>query len=114
MPDHHLCDVGDIEDGGSAGYVLERDARKIGIMVIRQGGTVHTYRNACPHIGTPLDFMPGQFLDKERAFILCSTHGALFRIEDGYCVSGPCAGGSLTQVKTTIREGAVYVDSDGG
>jgi nitrite reductase/ring-hydroxylating ferredoxin subunit len=36
-------------------------------------------------------------------------HGALFRPEDGFCVSGPCAGESLKQLKLELRDGAVWL-----
>ena len=62
-------------------------------------------RNGTLHNGTPLDFEPGRFLDLERAHILCTNHGALFRIEDGYCVSGPCAGKHLEPAEAEIRSG---------
>jgi nitrite reductase/ring-hydroxylating ferredoxin subunit len=107
-----LCRLEDVDDGQSGGYALTHNEKLIGVMVIRQGDTVYTYRNSCPHIGTPLDFMPGKFLDKSREHILCSTHGALFRIEDGHCISGPCAGGALTPIKATVRDDIVYVELD--
>ncbi len=114
MSEHTLCALDDINDGMSAGYALLHNDKLIGVIVIRQGNVVYTYRNACPHIGTPLDFTPGQFLDVDRQHILCSTHGALFRIEDGHCISGPCAGGALTHVRAEVRDGTVYVDLDAG
>lgn len=104
-----LCDLDDIEDGQSAGFAVQTDGGRVGIMAIRQAEAVYTYVNSCPHIGTPLDFKPGQFLDMAREYILCSTHGALFRISDGDCISGPCAGKSLKQVPNDIRDGTVYV-----
>ncbi|MEQ8667421.1 MAG: Rieske 2Fe-2S domain-containing protein [Rhodospirillales bacterium] len=104
-----LCALEDITDGGSAGFAVDRgDGSTLGIMAIRRIGGIHLYENACPHIGTPLDFTPGQFLDLEREYILCSTHGALFRIEDGHCISGPCAGDELTSIKAAIEDGVVY------
>lgn len=107
---HRLCALHDIADGESAGFAVERgDGSKIGVMVIRQGDEVFLYENSCPHIGTPLDFTPGQFLDIDRAYIICSTHGALFRIGDGHCVSGPCAGDSLTPIAGFVRDGDVFV-----
>lgn len=106
---HRLCSLDDIADGGSAGFAVDRgDGTMIGVMAIRRGGRVFLYENTCPHIGTPLDFEPGQFLDLEREYILCSTHGALFRIDDGYCISGPCSGDNLTPIKADVRDGAVY------
>lgn len=84
------------------------DGSRIGVMVIRQGDDVFVYENNCPHIGAPLDFEPGEFLDLDREFIICSTHGALFQINDGYCVSGPCMGDHLTPIKAQVRDGEVY------
>ncbi len=78
-------------------------------MAIRRDDKVFTYINSCPHIGAPLDFKPGQFLDLAREHILCSSHGALFRIEDGYCISGPCAGKNLKPVSNAVDKGVVYV-----
>jgi len=107
---HRLCALDDIADGESAGFAIERtDGSKVGIMAIRKGDAVFLYENNCPHIGAPLDFMPGQFLDIDREFIICSTHGALFRIEDGHCVSGPCAGDNLTPVTGRVSAGEVFV-----
>lgn len=63
---------------------------------IRHGGKLYAYLNQCPHTGAPLNWSPGQFLDAEGEHLMCSLHGALFRIEDGYCIYGPCAGAALT------------------
>ena len=112
MSEYTLCNLDDVDDGQSGGYALTHNDKLVGVMVIRQGDQVLTYQNSCPHIGTPLDFMPGQFLDVNREHILCSTHGALFRIDDGHCISGPCAGDALTPIKADVRDGVVYVDLD--
>jgi nitrite reductase/ring-hydroxylating ferredoxin subunit len=34
--------------------------------------------------------------------LLCNQHGALYRLDDGWCVSGPCAGEKL--VALAVRE----------
>ncbi|MEK9673852.1 MAG: Rieske 2Fe-2S domain-containing protein [Rhodospirillaceae bacterium] len=103
MTDHVLCDLDDIADGGSAAFTIDRTV----IMAIRRGGDVFGYVNSCPHIGSPLDFTPGKFLTADGAFILCSTHGALFRIADGHCVSGPCAGETLNPVYIAVHKNQV-------
>ena len=109
MSTTRLCRLDDIPDGGSAGFIADFGDTRVAVLAIRQGSCVHVYENSCPHIGSPLDFQPGQFLDVERRHIICSTHGALFRIEDGHCISGPCAGDNLTQIKADIRADGIYL-----
>ena len=105
-----LCAVTDIEEDGSIAVGAVVDDAPVQLMLIRKDGAVHVYKNICPHIGSPLDFTPGQFLNLERNFIMCSTHGALFQIEDGLCVSGPCQGRSLEAVPSRISEDSVWID----
>ena len=76
-------------------------------MVLRRNAPVFVYANRCPQKGLPVDFPPGRFLDLTKTRILCTNHGALFRIEDGFCVSGPCAGTSLRRPATEVRNGTV-------
>lgn len=71
------------------------------------------YVNDCPHANTPLDWQPGQFLSADRQFILCATHGARFRIRDGYCIHGPCIGASLIAVPIALRDGSVVIAESG-
>ena len=47
---------------------------------------------------SPLEWLPDQFLDSSAQYIQCSVHGAMFRIEDGWCVRGPCAGDALMAI----------------
>ncbi|MBI3114091.1 MAG: Rieske 2Fe-2S domain-containing protein [Rhodospirillales bacterium] len=104
-----LCAVNDIPDGGSNGFFIDTADGRLLYMAIRRGAKAFVYVNSCPHTGMPLDFQPGQFLNAGRTLIQCSTHGAQFRIDDGYCVSGPCEGDNLTAVETEIRAGRIYV-----
>ncbi|WP_142850516.1 Rieske (2Fe-2S) protein [Telmatospirillum sp. J64-1] len=102
-----LCRLEELADPGSASFTVEQDGTRLSIMVVRQDDEVFGYVNSCPHVGVMLDFEPGRFLDSERRFILCSSHGALFRIRDGFCVSGPCAGKSLTPYPLSLKDGFV-------
>lgn len=104
-----LCDLTEIEGGGSNGFFAERDGVMESYIVLRMGEEVFVYINSCPHIGSPLDFQPGKFLSPDKTHIMCSTHGAMFRIEDGVCVSGPCVDDALTPVQFTVRDGGVYL-----
>jgi nitrite reductase/ring-hydroxylating ferredoxin subunit len=76
---------------------------------------VHVYVNCCPHVGLPLDPAPDRFLDAKKAAIVCSAHGARFRIEDGECISGPCYGEALESVPVRVdEEDRVIVPADAG
>lgn len=109
-PSAPLCRLEDIPDDGSAGFIAIVDGERARILAIRKGSNVYLYVNSCPHIHAPLDFTPGQFLNVEKTMILCSTHGALFRIEDGHCVEGPCAGKHLTKIACAVRGCEVWID----
>ena len=102
-----LCRVDEVPDPGAKGFEIEgREA----IFVVRHGGRLFGYVNVCPHMRTSLDWKPDAFLNFEKTLILCATHGALFRIEDGRCIGGPCPGRSLTPVAIRIEGGAVILD----
>ncbi len=105
-----LCRLADIEDGQAKGFTLGagRDEREI--FVVREDGQVFGYVNSCPHLGTPLNWQDDRFISDASGLILCATHGALFEIADGACVSGPCAGQALEAVPAALdAEGQVVL-----
>ena len=108
-----LCRLAELPDGAGKGFWFGRDTMRYGVFVLRRGDGVVAYENSCPHRGTPLDWQPDRFLDVTGRLILCATHGALFRIADGFCVSGPCAGARLKAVAVAYRDGALYLSADG-
>ena len=113
VPRQRLGRIEDLADPGSRGFTLRTAAGLRDIFLVRRGNEVHAYVNHCPHTGSPLDWQPDQFLTLDRTLIQCSTHHALFRIGDGQCVAGPCAGQALTPVDITVVDGWVEVVADG-
>jgi len=105
-----LCQLDDIDDGESTSFTAVVKDTPTRLLAVRKDDRVYLYVNSCPHISAPLDFMPGRFLTPEKDLILCSSHGALFRIEDGHCVHGPCIGKHLDAVPCTVRDGSVWLD----
>ena len=95
-----LCALSDLDATGAKGLNLGGT----GIFVVRNGDDVFGYVNSCPHIGVPLDMEPDEFISDFGHEIICSTHGARFRIEDGECVSGPCAGQALEPVAVKVQD----------
>ena len=104
-----LFKLGDIESGDSTGLTAEVNGTLRMLLAVRKGNEVFVYINSCPHIGTPLDFHVGKFLCPDKKYILCSTHGALFEIENGRCISGPCQYANLEVVPVTIEDGDVMM-----
>ena len=74
-----LCRVEDIADGGARGFPGALAALSAWWPSAR-GHSVYVYENSCPHIGTPLDWMPDQFMSADGQYIICATHGAEFAI----------------------------------
>jgi hypothetical protein len=106
-----LCAVADIPENGAKGFPGGEGSFS-GLVAVRQADAVFVYENACPHVGTPLDWMPDQFLSKDGRHLICATHGAEFTIASGKCISGPCQGDYLTAVKAEIRDGVIFVAED--
>lgn len=73
---------------------------------------VVAYLNRCPHIGTPLNMFPEQFLDRSAKYLHCATHGALFEPTDGLCVHGPCVGNHLTPIPALVEAEPGSADPD--
>lgn len=106
-----LCRLEEIADGGAKEFPPLSGSHN-GLFAIRRREAVFVYENACPHIGVPLNWAPDRFLDARGRHIVCGTHGALFRIEDGMCFKGPCTGMPLTAIPFRVVEGVLEVEED--
>ena len=112
MAESRLCELSEVPADGSAAFIADLDGNCFFAMAVRKNDAVYVYENSCPHIGGRLDFPPGEFLSDDGEHIECATHAALFRIEDGVCIFGPCEGDRLTQIKAEVRGDTVYILSD--
>jgi nitrite reductase/ring-hydroxylating ferredoxin subunit len=103
---HILCPLNELRDGASRGFSLPGEApgQSLELFVVRRGSAVYAYRNRCPHTGAPLDWQPDQFLDEHGELIQCALHGALFAVESGLCLRGPCVGKSLQSLSLRISD----------
>ncbi len=93
-----LCDLEEIPDGEGKEFRFGTGRFPFRMFVIRRQEQVWGYLNSCPHLRAPLNFRPDRFLTYDQEHILCAVHHALFEVEDGFCVDGPCAGQSLIPV----------------
>ncbi len=106
--DRILGTFDEIPQNGAKGFPGP-DGTFTGIVVIRQGDQIYAYQNACPHIGTPLDWFPDRFLSEDGQRLVCATHGAEFTIDTGACISGPCQGDHLEPVDVVVRDGVILI-----
>lgn len=100
-----LCHIDDISEGSAQGFDL-RDGK---YFAVKRDNQLFIYKNSCPHLEIPLEWRENHFLDPDSDLIQCATHGALFVIETGECVSGPCLGKRLSPAKIRVENGEVLI-----
>ena len=98
-----------LADGEAKGFEWEGGGYGRCGFLVRRGGEVFAYHDRCPHAGNRLEWKPDAFLTKDRSLIMCSVHGANFRIRDGHCVAGPCLGKALERLTVAIEGDEVVV-----
>jgi nitrite reductase/ring-hydroxylating ferredoxin subunit len=106
-----ICPLHELADPGAKGFTMGSGDWPLRGFVVRQGACVRAYVNHCPHAGFPLNWTPDRFLAPEAPLILCAMHGALFEIETGLCISGPCAGMKLRALPVHVERGYVMLDA---
>lgn len=107
-----ICASAALEDGGRGVRFAAVEGGPEKAFAVRHGGRVSAFVNECPHVGTELDWEPGEFFDIARLYLVCSTHGALFTPNDGHCVAGPCRGASLRRLPVREHDGQVLLIQD--
>jgi nitrite reductase/ring-hydroxylating ferredoxin subunit len=74
---------------------------------IRYEGQVQAYLNRCAHVPMEMDYQPNRFFDTTGHWLMCATHGAMYRPETGECRAGPCRGG-LVKIALSEQGGTVH------
>jgi nitrite reductase/ring-hydroxylating ferredoxin subunit len=99
-----LCHSNELSDGGLAvPFDVIYGGQTCRAFAIRFKGVAHAYLNRCSHVAMEMD-TTGQFL-------ICSTHGALYRPDSGACAGGPCNGG-LIPITLSEQGGVVHWHTD--
>ena len=104
-----LCDLQQLEATQAKSLTTEIHGRTTDIFLVRNPDGVFGYIDRCPHTGTPLEWKVDHFLDDRFEHIVCATHGAQFRIENGYCFAGPCKQQSLTALTVVVEDNKIYL-----
>ena len=102
--------ITEIADPGSQAFALELETEKLEGFVVRKGLRIVAYLNRCPHLGVSLNWAESGFLNYDEQLIQCAMHGALFTIEDGRCLWGPCLGENLKRLELETNEtGQIFI-----
>lgn len=103
-----IAKLDEISDPGSKGLSLDHNGSKLELFIVKKDSQIAVYENSCPHTQGPLDWTPDQFLDLDNNYIMCANHGALFEINNGLCIYGPCKSQSLKALPFTVKDNNIY------
>ncbi|MBP6203740.1 MAG: Rieske 2Fe-2S domain-containing protein [Azonexus sp.] len=108
-----ICTSPEVTDAGLGfRFEIERFGRTIPSFVIRYNGQVYAYLNECGHVPAELDWLPGQFFDDSKLYLICSIHGALYAPESGRCLGGRCQGKGLKPLKVQEIDGQIFLEQE--
>ncbi|MDP5039745.1 MAG: Rieske 2Fe-2S domain-containing protein [Paraglaciecola sp.] len=97
-----LGNVSDIADGQAKGFDPNHSGSDT-FFIVRQGNELFAYVDICPHYNdTSLPWKRHHSLDSASDYIVCAAHGALFEINNGDCVQGPCKGQKLSKIPLEV------------
>lgn len=113
-PGDRLVTFAEMPPGETRVLKVEAGERPREIILARTELGFRAYQNRCRHLPVPLDWGDGEVLDESGAMLQCRTHGALYQIEDGLCVAGPCKGHTLIPVEIEERGQSVYLKGELG
>ncbi len=94
--------VGDVAPGETRKFLLPSPGGPTEAFVVNFRGELHAWVNRCRHVPLTMDWVENRFLDASRDFIVCGTHGALYRPDTGECVEGPPLGRALLRVPLRV------------
>lgn len=108
-----VCSSEQVQEGGrGVRFGVSAFGDKATGFVVRHKGVVYAYLNRCAHVPIELDWAEGEFFESSGLYLMCSTHGAIYVPESGFCAGGPCKGGRLRPIGVTEEGGQIYWQPD--
>lgn len=77
--------------------------------VVRQGDKFYAYQNLCRHLPITLDLNDDDFFTHDKKFLQCQMHGAMYEINTGLCIGGPCLGAQLMRLELEEEEDRLVI-----
>lgn len=105
-----IFDSADLQNGGKGiRFALPALGETVTGFVVRFNGEPYAYVNQCAHVSVELDWNLGDFFTAQQDFLICATHGAHYRPDNGFCVMGPCKGKSLKPIKVVEQNDKIII-----
>ena len=101
--------MSELDDGEGKPIALSVEDRELTLLLVRKGPQVFAYSDRCPHMGISLLWGRKLLVTPDGSCLRCANHDALFRIQDGVCVAGPCINERLEAVVTRVVDGQVWL-----
>jgi nitrite reductase/ring-hydroxylating ferredoxin subunit len=79
------------------------------LVLLGSDGEPRAFLNRCRHLPIPIDAGSREFLSPDGEHLVCGTHGALYRRDDGMCVAGPCVHLALEKLPLVVEHGVIFV-----
>jgi len=108
-----ICASDEVHEGGNGvRFPVTAGGEDAVGFIVRHQGVVRGFLNRCAHVPIELDWNPGVFFESSGAYLMCSTHGALYIPSTGKCAGGPCRGGSLRTITVIEIDNQVFWQPD--
>lgn len=98
-----------VERGDGIRFELELNGATVPGFVVRHDDVPRAFVNRCAHVAMELDWNAGKFFDRERTWLICSTHAAHYDPVGGACRGGPCRGRGLEPLPVIERDGFIFL-----
>lgn len=107
-----VATIEEVPVNGTMLVTLERpdDGTRREVILTRRKGDVVAYENRCQH-WRDVRLDKGSGAVTRNGEIVCPKHGAIFEMDSGECVHGPCRGASLEPVSVGVEDGVVTLDT---
>jgi nitrite reductase/ring-hydroxylating ferredoxin subunit len=108
-PGTPLCKVSELKKNNAKEVRVSSADGEVSIVIVSYKTQIYAFHNSCPHTGVPLNMFGDIFFDRSGNYLLCTSHGAHFHPDDGYCTSGPCRGKSLKRFPVIVIKDHVVI-----
>jgi nitrite reductase/ring-hydroxylating ferredoxin subunit len=96
-------------DQSAKGFKTKVKGRIFHGLVVRKGGKFFAYQNLCRHLPITLDLDDERFFNFEKTHLQCHMHGAMYEIETGHCIAGPCVGANLIPLEIVEEDSRLII-----